>query len=94
VQALSISRNGVDGRQSRGTTAVLPNVAAGELLALAMVGAGGVLLLGTALTVVLAPGKARVPSKPAAPIDETEHARAIQALRPPKRERLVTAIVA
>jgi putative intracellular protease/amidase len=56
-------------------------------------GAVLVVVLAAAL-IILAPGDEPPPAPAALPIDDSEHARTIEALRPPKRSRPVIAIVA
>jgi putative intracellular protease/amidase len=51
-------------------------------------------LLVVAAPIVLAPGDQRAPSAAVAAIENSEHARTIEAMRPPKRERPVIAILA
>jgi transcriptional regulator GlxA family with amidase domain len=56
---------------------------------------GAVLLVAlVAIPIVLAPGQAATDTPPAAALDSAEQARTIEAMRPPKRERPVIAIVA
>lgn len=55
----------------------------GSAIALSVIGA----------LVLLAPGERHAPSEATPPVDHAEHARTIAAMRPPKRERPVIAIV-
>jgi putative intracellular protease/amidase len=60
---------------------------------LIVVGLGMTALLVVAAAVVFAPGARPTPSPAASAIDQAEHARTIEAMRPRKRERPVVAIV-
>jgi putative intracellular protease/amidase len=51
-------------------------------------------LLAVSASILLAPGNAPAPAPAAASIDEAEHAGTIEAMRPPRRERPVIAIIA
>ena len=61
---------------------------------LILLGLGAITLLVAAAPLALAPGSRSAPSPAAGSIDTTEHARTIEAMRPPKRERPVIAILA
>jgi putative intracellular protease/amidase len=61
---------------------------------LIFLGVGAITLLVVAAPLVLAPGSRLAPSSAAAAIDNTEHARTVEAMRPPKRQRPVIAIIA
>lgn len=62
---------------------------------LILLGIGAAIALAVAVVpIVLAPGSRPAPSPAAAAIDNAEHARTIEAMRPPKRERPVIAILA
>lgn len=61
---------------------------------LIFLGMSAIALLFVAAPLALAPGNRTAPSPAAAAIDDIEHARTIDAMRPPKRQRPVIAIVA
>ena len=61
---------------------------------LTLLGIGAIALLVAAATLALAPRSRPAASPAAAAIDNTEHARTIEAMRPPKRKRPVIAIIA